>query len=56
MLKTEEGCVKTVNILRKKAIKSKDLVWKYLEWVLEKNPEVGLSLFIQRKKTDGDSS
>lgn len=48
-LKTEEGCMKTVGILRKKEITSKDLVWKYMPWVLETKPEVGLSLFIQRK-------
>ena len=35
----------------------RDLVWKYLEWVLEMKPEVGLSLFIQRqKKKEADGS
>lgn len=48
-LKTEEGCHKTVQILRKKEITHKDLIWKYMPWVLKLRPEVGLQLFIQRK-------
>lgn len=45
-LRTEEGCVKTVGILRKREITDKKLVWNYMDWVLQMNPEVGLSLFI----------
>jgi hypothetical protein len=45
-LKTDEGCSKTVSILKNKEITSKQLIFDNLEWVLEKNPNVGLSLFI----------
>jgi len=57
-LKTEEGCMKTVAILRNKDITNKETIFTYLEWVLEKKPEVGLSLFIQRqrKQENKDSS
>lgn len=48
-LKTDEGCIRTVNILRKSSIASKETIFEYLEWVLEKNPILGLSLFIDRK-------
>ena len=47
-LKTEEGCQRTVNILRKKSIASKDIIFKYIGWVLEMMPEVGLSLFVEK--------
>jgi len=47
-LKTEEGCYKTVQILRKSQIIDDKIVFKYLEWVLIKMPEVGLSLFLER--------
>lgn len=47
-LKTEEGCAKTVQILRSKEITNKETIFTYLKWVLDKKPEVGLSLFIQR--------
>ena len=47
-LKTEEGCHKTVSILRKKTITDRELILKYSEWVLVKNPEIGLKLFVER--------
>lgn len=47
-LKTEEGAKKTVSILRKKQIVKKDTIFEYLKWVLEKFPDIGLSLFIER--------
>lgn len=48
-LKTDEGCIRTVKILGKSSIASKETIFEYLEWVLEKNPRLGLSLFIDRK-------
>jgi len=47
-LKTEEGCHKTVNILRKSSITKKEIIFKYVGWVLEKMPEIGLSLFVDK--------
>jgi hypothetical protein len=38
-----EGCERTVNILRKK--KDINLIKKYGRWVLEENPQIGLTLF-----------
>ena len=59
-LKTEEGCYKTVQILRKSQIIDDKVVFKYLEWVLVKMPDIGLSLFLDRnamnfKSSDGGS-
>jgi hypothetical protein len=42
-IKTDEGCEKTVNILKR--IGQTDPIKKYLGWVLEKQPKIGLSLF-----------
>lgn len=36
--------------MRRKEIKDKQLIWDYLEWVLEIEPEIGLSLFIERQR------
>ena len=47
-LKTEEGCRRTVGILKKSSIKSEKMIFKYIGWVLEMKPEVGLSLFVER--------
>lgn len=47
-LKSEEGCSKTVSILKKSSISSNETIFKYLKWVLVKNPEKGLSLFFDR--------
>lgn len=47
-LRTDEGCLKTVSILRKSSINNKTTIFEYLEWVLEKKPEIGLRLFIER--------
>mmetsp|Transcript_16316 Transcript_16316/g.27575 ORF Transcript_16316/g.27575 Transcript_16316/m.27575 type:complete len:442 (-) Transcript_16316:888-2213(-) len=47
-LQSEEGCKKTVSILRQSSITSQDTIFKYLKWVLVKMPEVGLSLFMDR--------
>jgi hypothetical protein len=59
-LKTEEGCHRTVNILRKSSITSKEIIFKYIGWVLEMMPEVGLSLFVEKQygsqKLDKDKS
>jgi len=55
-LKTEEGCYKTVQILRKSQIIDDKIVFKYLEWVLIKMPEVGLSLFLERDQQNFKSS
>ena len=59
-LKTEEGCNRTVNILRKSSISSKEMIFKYIGWVLEMMPEVGLSLFVDKQfgqqKSDKDKS
>ena len=54
-LRTDEGCQKTVSILKKSSIMSKDIIFTYLGWVLEKKPEVGLSLFIERPNLRGGS-
>jgi hypothetical protein len=48
-LRTEEGCYKTVSILRKSSMTSKETIFQHLEWVLEKSPEIGLSLFINKQ-------
>jgi hypothetical protein len=47
-LQSEEGCSKTVSILRKSSITSNETIFKYLKWVLIKNPLKGLSLFFER--------
>ena len=55
ILKSDEGCQKTVSILKK--ITNKQLIFDFLEWVLQKNPKVGLSLFFERRrKREGQSS
>lgn len=45
-----EGCERTVCILKKK--KDIDLIKKYGKWVLEENPQIGLSLFIPDPKKE----
>lgn len=55
-LKTEEGCKRTVAILKKPQITNKDMIFEYLEWVLEKSPEVGLSIFLERITKQGKNS
>jgi hypothetical protein len=42
LLMSEEGAKKTVQILRKKEIIQKDTIFKYLKWVLDKFPEIGM--------------
>mmetsp|Transcript_16010 Transcript_16010/g.24831 ORF Transcript_16010/g.24831 Transcript_16010/m.24831 type:complete len:93 (-) Transcript_16010:1081-1359(-) len=55
-LKTEDGCRKTVQILRKSQITSTDTIFKFIKWVLEMKPEIGLSLFTSRHQSTGKSS
>lgn len=42
------ACQKTVSILKKSSIQKKEMIFEYLEWVLKLNPEIGLSLFLDR--------
>lgn len=44
-----EGCERTVSILKKK--KDIALIKEYGKWVLEENPQIGLSLFTTDAKT-----
>ena len=47
-LNSEEGCERTVNILKK--IGKADIIKKYSKWVLEANPRIGLELFEETVK------
>lgn len=44
------ACQKTVSILKKSSIQKKEMIFEYLEWVLKLNPEIGLSLFLDRNQ------
>lgn len=44
-----EGCERTVSILKKK--KDIELIKKYGRWVLEENPQIGLTLFTTDTRT-----
>ena len=44
-----EGCERTVSILKKK--KDIEMIKKYGRWVLEENPQIGLTLFTTDPKT-----
>jgi len=49
-LRNEQACRKTVEILKKSAITKRELIYDYARWVLECQPEIGLSLFYDNKK------
>ena len=54
-LKTQQGCERTVQILRNLGRKS--FVVKYSNWVFEMNPDIGLKLFTEgRGKTIMDDT
>lgn len=52
LLKTKEGCDRTVSILKK--ISSKDKIFKYGKWVFEVDAQAGLKLFTSTKESTSD--
>ena len=50
-IKGQEGCDRTVNLLRKDG--KPENATKYIKWVLELNPKIGLSLFEDAKNASG---
>ena len=44
------ACLKTVTILKRLTNENKEMIFEYLEWVLKLNPEIGLSLFLDRNQ------
>lgn len=52
-LKTEEGCDRTISILKR--LGKKDIIIKFSKWVLESNPIMGLELFAETVKIGGNS-
>lgn len=48
-LATEQACHKTVSILKKPQITKKETIFEYIQWVLEKKPDIGLKLFTERQ-------
>lgn len=52
VLRSKEGCERTVTILKK--LGSKDKILKYAKWVFETDPQTGLKLFVTNTKEQSD--
>lgn len=52
LLRTKEGCDRTVSILKK--IGSKDKILKYAKWVFDVDAQAGLKLFTSTKESTSD--
>jgi hypothetical protein len=52
VLKSKEGCERTVSILKK--IGSKDKILKYAKWVFEVDAMSGLKLFVSTEKQNAN--
>lgn len=53
-LRIEQACERTVAIL--KALGKKDFVEKYIKWVFDIKPEIGLKLFTEGRNKYSDVS